>query len=728
MIDKQTKKWPRPSFSMCVLIGLVLGIACGVFFGEYCAPLQIIGDVFIKLLQMTILPYIVVSLIYGIGRLNQKEARTLASKAGSLLLVCWAIGIAVILMMPLAFPDLQTASFFSTSLLEQPKQVDYVDLYVPSNPFRSMANNVVPAVVLFSFAMGVALIGIKEKDRLNEPLSVVSATLMRVASKIIKITPLGVFALTASAAGTMGIEELGRLQVYFVAYLCASLLLTFWVLPMMVTFCTPFKYKQVIGLAISAMVTAFATGNLFIVLPVLAENIKQLLREHGLTDKRSGSLVDVVLPVAFSFPTLGKLMVLLFVPFAGWYTGNPIPATEYPALALTGAISFFGSVTIAVPFLLDSWQIPIDMFQLFIMTAVINGRLSSMLATMNLFVLVTIVVWAIQKGVRLNGRRLIIYSASTVAFIAGTLFATGIILKSTVVNTYDKHNVLASMHLIQNPVPAVMRNADSLDLTAALPGLSHLEAIRKRGTLRVGYNPDRLPFAFFNQERKLVGFDIDMAHHLADDMGVTLEFIPTTYDTMTSLLRAGHCDIVMSGIAVTEDRIGRVRFSDPYLDVTLALVVTDNRRQAFGSIESIEQMEYLRIGVVQDGYFAAKLKERFPRARIVLFKTIQDFLDSNGSEADALLLSAEGGSAWCMLYPQFQVVIPQSNTIKQPLAYAIAPGDRSLLDFMNQWINVKRKRGMIQRLYDYWILGRGAKKKKPRWSIIRDVLHWVESP
>jgi len=725
-MNKHAKRRSWPSFSICVLVGLILGISCGVFFGEYCQPLQTIGDIFIKLLQMTILPYIIVSLINGIGRLDRKQARTLASKAGSLLLVCWLIGIAVILVMPLTFPNWQTASFFSTSMLEPPKQVDFVDLYVPSNPFWSMANTVVPAVVVFSMAIGMALIGIKEKIRLTEPLSVISMSLTRVANKIIKLTPIGVFALAASAAGTMSIEELGRLQVYFVAYICTAVLLTFWVLPMLVMVCTPFKYKQIIGLTASAMATAFATGNLFIVLPVLAENTKQLLHEHGLTDKRSASLVDVVLPVAFSFPTLGKLIVLLFVLFAGWYTGSPIAVSEYPSLALAGGISFFGSVTVAIPFLLDSWQIPIDMFELFITTAVINGRFSAALATMNLFVFVSIVVWVIQSGYQLNKGKLLAYIAGTVVLLAGTVFGTSIILKNTINNTYDKHEVLASMHLIQDPVPSVIRNKVEQKPAADQPGRSRLETVWHRGTLRVGYNPDRLPFAYINQKGDLVGFDIDMAHHLARDMGVSLEFIPVTYSNMNQILQNGQCDLVMSGIAVTEDRIGRMSFSAPYLDVTLALVTTDNRRNEFISMESIEQMEDLRIGVVQGGYFAAKLKERFPLGNIVTFNKIQDFFDNDSKKADALLLSAESGSAWCLLYPQFQVVIPQAHIVQQPLAYPIAGGDRAMLDFMNHWINVKRKRGMTQKLYNYWILGRGAKEKKPRWSIIRNVLHWVD--
>ncbi len=64
------KKKLRFSLSTNILIGMFLGIACGIFFGEKVAFLQVAGNAFIKLLQMTILPYILVSLINGIGGLT----------------------------------------------------------------------------------------------------------------------------------------------------------------------------------------------------------------------------------------------------------------------------------------------------------------------------------------------------------------------------------------------------------------------------------------------------------------------------------------------------------------------------------------------------------------------------------------------------------------------------------------------------------------------------------
>ena len=115
-----------------------LGLFTGLFFGEYCAFLQFIGDAFIKLLQMTILPYIVVSMISGLGVLTYDQAKLMAQKGGFLLLLFWAISFAMVLLLPLSFPNWKTAAFFSPSTVTPEVKLDFLDLYIPSNPFHAL--------------------------------------------------------------------------------------------------------------------------------------------------------------------------------------------------------------------------------------------------------------------------------------------------------------------------------------------------------------------------------------------------------------------------------------------------------------------------------------------------------------------------------------------------------------------------------------------------------------
>ena len=60
-----------------------------------------------------------------------------------------------------------------------------------------------------------------------------------------------------------------------------------------------------------------------------------------------------------------------------------------------------------------------------------------------------------------------------------------------------------------------------------------------------------------------------------------------------------------------------------------------------------------------------------------------------------------------------------------PLKYAGKP-DAEMDEFIDNWVMLKRNDGTLDRIYDYWILGKGTELKEPCWSVIRDVLHWVD--
>jgi len=78
------------------------------------------------------------------------------------------------------------------------------------------------------------------------------------------------------------------------------------------------------------------------------------------------------------------------------------------------------------------------------------------------------------------------------------------------------------------------------------------------------------------------------------------------------------------------------------------------------------------------------------------------------------------------LYPQYAAVIPKPVTNQVPAAYPLPRNEESLADFLKIWLELKKRDGTKQRLYDHWVLGKQTEKKLQRWSVIRDVLHWVE--
>ncbi len=126
--------WSGLSLSARILIGLGAGIFTGLFFGEPAAVLQPVADVYIRLMQMTVLPYLITSLVIAFGQLDAAEAKRLALRGGLLLLMVWALTALVLVLMPLTFPVYDSASFFSHSLVEPRQSFSLTDIYFTSNP------------------------------------------------------------------------------------------------------------------------------------------------------------------------------------------------------------------------------------------------------------------------------------------------------------------------------------------------------------------------------------------------------------------------------------------------------------------------------------------------------------------------------------------------------------------------------------------------------------------
>ncbi len=86
-----------------IIAGLLLGVLCGVLLGEYCERLQVVGQAYVGLLQMTVLPYLVISLIAKMGRLDVEQAKKLGFTALAVLLILWVLGIVLIVLVTSIF-------------------------------------------------------------------------------------------------------------------------------------------------------------------------------------------------------------------------------------------------------------------------------------------------------------------------------------------------------------------------------------------------------------------------------------------------------------------------------------------------------------------------------------------------------------------------------------------------------------------------------------------------
>jgi ABC-type amino acid transport substrate-binding protein len=633
----------------------------------------------------------------------------------------------MVLVMPFAFPDWQTASYFSTALVREKQPFNFLDLFIPTNPFYSLSNNVVPAVVVFSVAVGVSLMGHGKKETLIETLSIFKDVLTTIITFVISLAPIGIFAIAANAAGTMGVEDVGKLQVYLVTYLSVWLVLSFWVLPTLVTSLTPLTYKDTVFFTKGVLITAFATGSLLIVLPILAERSKELLRKYELGDEEGKeSIVDVIVPISYTFPSTGILLTLSFILFAGWCSGFPVSISQYPQFAVVGLLSFFGHKAAAVPFLLDFLQIPKDMFQLFLISDVFTGRFGMLLAAMHILVLTLLGSFAMSGRLVFRWKKLVPHVIVSIILSVLLLWSAHYFFTYVIDPAYTKYKTFSETNLLYEPVSSKLYESPSDVPITPIANIPKLAEIHERGCLRVGYFMDSLPFVFRNSAGDLVGFDVDMANILAKELEVTLEFVPIKRKDTVNHLNDGACDIVMSGVVVTANRSQRSTLSIPYLDTTLAFIVKDHRRDKFTNWEHLSKQPKLKIGLLKTPYYSTLVRRRLPQAEMIPLTSARQFFRMKEEGLDALAYSAEAGSAWTLIYPEYSVAVPRPNSVLIPLAYPMPFKEQEMVGFVNTWIDLKKKDKTIKALYDHWILGKAAEKKEPRWSVIRDVLHWVK--
>ncbi|MHC5051534.1 MAG: cation:dicarboxylate symporter family transporter, partial [Planctomycetota bacterium] len=614
--------------------------------------------------------------------------------------------------------------FFSASLVETPEKFDFLGLYLPTNPFHSLANNIVPAVVVFSILLGVALIRVAKKDLVLGPLNVLGTTLANISNFVVRLAPWGTFALTAGAAGRLAPAELARVFGYISSYTFGVILLTFVVLPGFVAALTPFRFRRLMAGFREAGLTAFATGKLFAVLPMVIESSRKLLVGQGVSEEDAETAADVYVPLAYPFPNAGKILAILFIPFAAWFVGQPLSLADFPTLLVVGLLAFFGSPVAAVPFLLHLMHLPDDLFPLFLVAGIWCARLGDVLGAMHL-VAFTLLCSAWQAGwLRLRTARLGIWAGYVTAIGGVVLLVNHAFIARSLAGQEPAKSLVERMELPEEAVEITVEEQASPNPSPLRPGETRLERIRRTEVLRVGYVPYRAPFCFRNAKGKLVGFDVDLVQRLARDVDASLHLVRFERDELTASFAADHFDLAIGGIASSIENFGRYHEAGPYLNLHVAFVVADDRVEEFKSLRHLRRLDGVRIGFVSTGHLARTGRHRFPGLDAVQLPSREAFVRGD-VEVDALLTTAEAGAVIAMLYPEYSVVVPQGTRARVPVVFAVQVAD-ALDRLVDRWLTLKREDSTIEQLHAHWILGQRPKDARHRWSVIRDVFGWVD--
>src|SRR5205814_1228462 len=121
-------------------------------------------------------------------------------------------------------------------------------------------------------------------------------------------------------------------------------------------------------------------------------------------------------------------------------------------------------------------------------------------------------------------------------------------------------------------------------------------------------------------------------------------------------------------------------------------------------------------------YFVRKIREELSDVEIVPIDSMDEMFTPKVPPLDAIVATAERGSAYTLLHPEYSVAVPKPRPFRVPLAYVIAGRDRAMATMVDTWIELKRKDGTIDQFFSHWILGQNVASKSPRWSVMDNVL------
>lgn len=236
---------------------------------------------------------------------------------------------------------------------------------------------------------------------------------------------------------------------------------------------------------------------------------------------------------------------------------------------------------------------------------------------------------------------------------------------------------------------------------------STIEQIMKRGVLRVGMDVF-VPFAMKDKKGELIGFEIDVAKRLAEDMGVKIEFVPTEWSGIIAALITGKFDVIIGGMSVTPERNLKINFSDPYYYGEMALLA--NKQKSEGLTLQDFNKAGISIAARLGSTAAFAAKANFPKAEIRLFDNEPAAVQEVINGQVHAMVSQQPLPAHKAAESPGTLISYNASLFKEPIGFGVKKGDLDTLNFFNNWIEIVKNKGFIQDRYQYWFLSMDWKK------------------
>ncbi|OUW30750.1 MAG: amino acid ABC transporter substrate-binding protein [Rhodospirillaceae bacterium TMED167] len=231
---------------------------------------------------------------------------------------------------------------------------------------------------------------------------------------------------------------------------------------------------------------------------------------------------------------------------------------------------------------------------------------------------------------------------------------------------------------------------------------SVIETIKKRGKLMVGMSTF-VPWAMRNKQGELIGFEIDVAKKVAEDMGVDIEFVPTQWSGIIPALIAGKFDAIIGGMSVTPQRNLTISFTAPYAHSGLGIAASKKLAGDFAWPEGFNRSDVIfvcRRGVTPCTDAVAKI---WPKAKVRQFDddtmAFQEVVNGN---AHATLSSHPKPVSFTYRYPDALYMPTTENLSRGDEAFGIRKGDPDALNFFSNWIMINTSNGWLEKRHHYW--------------------------
>lgn len=703
-----------------IALGAVLGIATGIVFGERATLVQPIGDAYGAMLQIAVFPYLLSSLIHSLGRLNPAMSGRLLRASWAPFVTLWILTFAAIWVFAYAIPSAPPP--FSLTASAAGGQSNLLQLLIPSNPFAALRQNYVPAVVIFAVIYGVALQGVAKNQALLDILEAIKIASVKIWGWVVKLAPIGVFALLAATAGTVRLDQLAGLAFYVFTYLAGAAMLGLVVVPAMLSALARQSYRDILRQIRPAMILAVATTLTVVALPFVQHAAENILDEVGCVDSEErANVLQTSLSLSYVFAQLGNYFVYLLILYASYVASAPLKLVEKATLPLMTLLSCFGSPSAtydSVAFLSKWLHLPPSVFDLYVETSAIT-RFAQVLVSVAGFYFITLVVPLVYfKRVRIRPVRLAVGLGGAALLCAGIAFG-GVALRPKLFP--EAASPYAALKLDPLLTREVKQNAESpAGNSAADTAAPSIAGIRQRGVLRVGVNPHVIPFSYKNADGELVGFDISYAYRLAHDLGVAVEFVPFVAPTLAHDLSGHRFDIAMSGIYENDQRLQSLTMSPAYYESPVALVVPSGNAAKFLDGNATASRNGVKLAVYDDPVLVALSRNLFPKAQLVVTPNYDSL---PGMQVDGAVWTLEQGTAWAAEHSGFTAVAPDNLSGPIPAAYAMAPDAAELGTYIDRWLQLRNADGFRAEQIAYWMQLNHRRAREPRWNLMDVLLH-----